>query len=139
MGNSTGIHDAIRYETMTECYIIAPWSSATLKCKKNSAVWKGVSREYSGRKWGLRWTLKDGRRICMIWEKGIYFSRETALAELLGIIKVQSSYENTIPVKGFNKISAPQQMTHLFKYPTIFKTTEFLDDVTVHSISCNWV
>lgn len=30
-------------------------------------------------------------------------------------------------MKSFNEISAPQQQTHLFKYHTIFNTTEFLD------------
>lgn len=42
-------------------------------------------------------------------------------------------------MKVFNEISIPQQLTHLFKYPTIFKTTEFHGDVTAYSVSCIWL
>ena len=42
-------------------------------------------------------------------------------------------------MKVFNEMSIPQQLTHLFKYPTIFKTTEFHDDMTAYSVSCIWL
>lgn len=42
-------------------------------------------------------------------------------------------------MKVFNEISILQQLTHLFKYPTIFKTTEFHGDVTAYSVSCIWL
>lgn len=61
--------------------------------------------EYSRRKWGLKWTPKDGRKICKIWGKEIYFFKK-ALGELLGIIKVQSSLKKM-----------PFQWKSLMKFP----------------------
>lgn len=58
---------------------------------------------------------------------------------MLGCKEVRTSYRNVIPMRSFNEISAPQQMTHLFKYHTVFNATGFLDDMTMYSISGNRV
>lgn len=62
-------------------------------------------KEFSGENRAWNGTQKMGGKFCKIWGKEIYFSRKAALAELLGIVKVQPSLKNTIPMKVFNEIS----------------------------------
>lgn len=77
---------------------------------KNSFCQYGLSfqGEYSGRKCGLRWRLENKKEE--LYKKGSHFIPERQLSpNCLGVIKAQSSYKNTTPVKSSNEASAPNR------------------------------
>lgn len=74
---------------------------------KNSFCQYGLSfrGEYLERKCDLRWRLENKKEE--LYKKGSHFIPERQLSpNCLGVIKAQSSYKNTTPVKSSNEVSA---------------------------------